>query len=237
MINIETWQASPASYNITNDLAVKSQIYPNPPRPFIGKGKRNPSMFISNAQSKEWLCTCSPSVASYSPNTTMLYKSTSVPKFGKEQRKDHFAVNNGRSPGPIYSFPMVSARATSFGKGNKGFTNINEVPSPNTYNPSTVQTKLPIKIKGYLSEKIYSRNYEKYYKGQIGPGPAGYSIVSNSVRSFCIPKAEKLKSSKFYLVKNDNPGPGAYGEMIMKPLKKKAMFGGRRNLDVRSCNY
>ena len=235
-MHIETWEAGPGSYNVSNNLTIMSQVYPNPPRPFISKGKRNPSMFISNAQSKEWLCTSSPASNAYSPNTTLLYKSASVVRFGNEKRKDHFLAGKDRSPGPIYSFPAVSARSTSFGKGGKGWVHTNEAPSPAAYNPKNVQTRLPVKMKGYLSEKIYAKNYEKYYKGQIGPGPAGYSPITSSARSICMPKAERLPIGESYLEKSCSPGPGAYGEILKTEVKKSPQRGGfKKNLDIRSC--
>ena len=178
MINVDNWEAGPASYNTSRDLALNSRIYPNPPRPIISKGKKNPSMYISNAQSREWLCSCTPGANKYSPNATLLFKSSSVPKFGNEKRKDHFSTGRDRSPGSIYNLPEFSVRAPLFGKGAKSSPKPNEFPSPNAYNPAHVQTKLPIKIKGYISEKIYSKNYERYYKGDLGPGPAGYIINS-----------------------------------------------------------
>jgi hypothetical protein len=53
MTSIDLFEAGPGSYNLSQDFTSKSQIYTNPPRPVINKGKKNPNLFISNAQSKE----------------------------------------------------------------------------------------------------------------------------------------------------------------------------------------
>ena len=192
MTSIDTWEAGPGSYNISQDLTSRSQVYQNPPRPLMNKGRKNPSVFISNAQSKEWQGTCSPPSSKYSPNTTLLFKSASVSKFGYEKRKDHFLTARDRSPGPIYSFPQLTTRTCSFGKGVKGKTLSCDGPSPCAYSPHTIETKLPVKIKGYLSEKIYSKNYEKYYRGQIGPGPGGYLAPDQSNKGIVLPKAQRM---------------------------------------------
>lgn len=192
MASVDFWEAGPGSYNISHDLTSRSQIYLNPPRPIISKGRKNPSMFISNAQSKEWQGTCSPSLNQYSPNTTLLYKSSSVPKFGSERRKDHFSIGTGRSPGPMYSFPNLVTRACSFGKGVKLKGVKKDGPSPDTYDPHTTSTRLPIKIKGYESGKVYAKSYEKYFGGQLGPGPGGYLPVVHSGRGVGLAKAKRM---------------------------------------------
>jgi hypothetical protein len=195
MTSIDNCEAGPGSYNISGNLLIKSQIYPNPPRPIINKGKKNPSLYFSNAQSKEWLCSCSPPSNYYSPSTISLFKSSSSSTFGHEQRKDYFLSGRDRSPGPIYSYPSTTARGASFGKGIKTSFAVNDVPSPGTYNPKALATKLPIKIKGSSYEKVYSKNYEKYYKGMLGPGPAGYSIQIPNHKSISLSKAIKVPDS------------------------------------------
>jgi hypothetical protein len=189
---VSNWEAGPGSYNLSENLATHSQVHFNAPRPVFYKGKRNPSLFISNAQCQEWLGTCSPPVNKYSPNSTLLYKSSSMPRFGKEQRKDYFLISQDRSPGPIYSLPDVAARGSSFGKGKKYSTKANDLPSPDAYNPRLLQTRLPVKIKGYISERAYEKNLEKYYSGQIGPGPAGYSLEEKQKKGGKLPRAGRM---------------------------------------------
>ena len=51
-----------------------------------------------------------------------------------------------------------------------------------------------------------------------------------------MPKAQRLVESKIYLVKNNNPGPGAYEGNINQKEKKAAFIStARRNLDIRGC--
>lgn len=238
MSSIETWEAGPGSYNISQDLTTRSQVYQNPPRPIINKGRKNPSVFISNAQSKEWQGINSPPLSKYSPNTTLLHKSASAPKFGNEKRRDYFLIGSDRSPGPIYSFPELTTRTCSFGKGIKSKHFLLDGPSPCTYNPQTVEKKIPVQIKGYLSEKLYSKNYEKYYRGQIGPGPASYSISDESHKGIMLPKAKRMQEGNRNIAKLDTPGPGAYVDTFPIPIRRAVAFGNsKRNLDIRSCMF
>ncbi|OMJ76382.1 hypothetical protein SteCoe_24246 [Stentor coeruleus] len=203
MTSVESWNAAPGSYNIANELGTKSQVYLNPPRQVMNKGRRNPSLFISNAQSKEWLGTCSPPANKYSPNATLLYKSISSVKFGNEKRKDPFLTGRDRSPGPVYAFPVLTTRKCSFGKGEKSNKKIpeknsNSNPSPNSYNPKLQDTKIPIKMKGYSSDKVYLKNYEKYYKGQAGPGPVYTLNLEPINKGVVLPKAQRNFNCKIY---------------------------------------
>ena len=91
--------------------------------------------------------------------------------------------------------PSIRTRGASFGKGIKLFSKINDLPSPTAYDPKAYSNKIPIKMKGYISEKIYAKNLEKYYKGKIGPGPAGYTIQEEKGKGMMLPKAEKLVQS------------------------------------------
>lgn len=238
MTSIENWEAGPGSYNISNELGALSQVYINPPRQTMNKGKKDPGTFVSNAQSKEWLGTCSPSVGKYSPNTSLLYKSVSASKFGSEKRKDYFLTGRDRSPGPIYTFPDLSARTCSFGKGQKvTLQKLEEIPSPSSYNPTTIHTKIPVKIKGYISDKVYSKNFEKYYRGQVGPGPASYLPLEPLKKGCILPKAQRNFNCNHHIDSTATPGPGTYNSTQPLTLKKSIGFGSKRNLDIRACNF
>lgn len=238
MTSIDSWEAGPASYNVANSIGSVSQVYLNPPRPVMNKGKKNPMMFVSNAQSKEWLGTCSPSVGKYSPSTSLLFKSVSVPKFGGEKRKDYFLTGRDRSPGPIYAFPGMSTRTCSFGKGEKvSLIKLEEKPSPSTYDPKSLQTKIPVKIKGHMSEKMYSKNYEKYYRGQVGPGPATYLPPIPTKRGLAIPKSERNFNCNTNIDDTETPGPGAYNNPEPTKSKNCIGFGSKRSLDIRACIF
>ncbi|OMJ93806.1 hypothetical protein SteCoe_3129 [Stentor coeruleus] len=234
MTSVDSWNAAPGSYNIINELGTKSQVYLNPPRHIMNKGEKNPSLFASNAQSKEWLGTCSPPSNKYSPNATLLFKSASAVKFGNEKRKDYFLTGRDRSPGPIYAFPALTTRTCSFGKGEKPNQKtpeniLNQSPSPNSYNPKFKDTKIPMKMKGYSSEKVYLKNYEKYYKGRAGPGPV-YSLHLEPInKGVVLPKAQRN-----FNYDTDTPGPGAYNSHHMELHKKSVGFGSKRNLDIRA---
>jgi hypothetical protein len=206
MTSVDSWNAAPGSYNVINELGTKSQVYLNPPRQIMDKGERNPGLFMSNAQSREWLGTCSPSASKYSPSTTLLFKSASAVKFGNEKRKDHFLTGRDRSPGPIYAFPALTTRTCSFGKeekpNKKNLEKIlppNQNPSPNLYNPKFKDTKLPMKMKGYSSDKVYLKNYEKYYKGRAGPGPVYTLILEPINKGVVLPKAQRNFNCNFLL--------------------------------------
>jgi hypothetical protein len=196
MINLEKFQAAPGSYNVSQDLSTRSQVFNNPPRPVIPKGKKYPSMFISNELAKEYQGFDSPPVSKYSPNATVLFKSSSMPKFGGEQRKDYFLMGRDRSPGPIYLYTERNKRACSFGIGEKGSTINQPSHSSGNYEPQSINKRLPIKMKGYVSDKLYLKNLENTYKGKLGPGPAMYKNSGSFTRGVRLPKAIRLQPCK-----------------------------------------
>ena len=196
MTNIERYQAAPGSYNLSQDLTTRSQVYLNPPRPTIPRGKKQPNLYFSFAQSKESMGLDAPSASKYSPNSSLLFKSTSVSKFGNEKRKDHFLLASDRSPGPIYLYTERNKRTCSFGTGEKLTVKESDEPSPAAYNPKAIKNRLPIKMKGYVSDKVYLKNLENTYKGKIGTGPACYSPSSSPLKKgMKLPQALRLKPS------------------------------------------
>lgn len=236
MTSIEKYEAAPGSYNLSQDLTTKSQVYFNPPRPLIPKGKKQPNIYFSFAQSKEMMGMDSPPVSKYSPNTSIIYKSSSISKFGNETRKDHFLQASDRSPGPIYMYSDKNLRTCSFGKGEKIKYKPSDEPGPFTYEPKVVNAHLPVKIKGYVSDRMYLKNMESTYKGIQGPGPGKYSLAENLTKGIKWSKSKRLKPRNIYSAINNNPGPGSYSSLPQILNKKSHGFGGsKRSLDIRAC--
>lgn len=236
MTSIEKYEAAPGSYNLSQDLTTKSQVYFNSPRPLIPKGKRQPSIYFSFAHSKDLMGLDSPPVSKYSPNASIIYKSCSVSKFGNETRKDHFLQASGRSPGPIYMYSVKDLRTCSFGKGEKVTFKTSDEPGPCTYQPKMVDAHLPVKIKGYASDRMYLKNMESTYKGKQGPGPGKYSVTENLNKGIKWSRSTRLKSSNTYSAHNNNPGPGSYSSLPQILNKKSHGFGGsKKSLDIRAC--
>ena len=196
MLNLETFQAAPGSYNISQDISTRSQVLNNAPRAAIPRGKKNPSVFISNELAKEFQGADSPPVSKYSPDATLLFKSSSMPKFGGEQRKDHFLIARDRSPGPIYLYSDRNKRACSFGVGGKALGPGLNLQTDRFYDTKVVDKRVPIRMKGYISEKVYMKNMEGLNKGKLGPGPGAYENSAVVSKGGKLPKAVRLQPCK-----------------------------------------
>lgn len=228
MITFDQFEAGPGSYNISNDLARTSSVYHNAPRPVILKAKKTLDSFIPKGSHISF----SPVSYISNPNSSF-YRSSSCIKFGNEKRKDYFLMSQDRSPGPIYSFPLKGKQGISFTRAKKKDSKTPSCPSPDTYNPKQSPTKIGIKIKGNHSDKVYSKNVEKFLKGGIGPGPAEYYKPEYYKKGIKISKSTRdIKEP--CVGRTLTPGPGSYN--VLESRSKGCRFTlSKRSLDIRAC--
>lgn len=231
MQNFEDWAAGPGSYNLTSDISTQSFIYHNAPRAVFSRDRKTPQ--VERSQNNIYQGLNSPT-SSCSPNLDILHKSSSGISFCKSKRPNYFLSGSGRSPGPIYLLSTKSSKGCSFTKAGKLKYSLPEGPSPASYEPRKSPSKIAIKIKGPVSDKIYSKNLEKYYKGQLGPGPGGYNGQESLSKGIVISKSVR----KFDLIQgNSSPGPGSYN-LVEKSMRKSGhkFPESKKKLDIRACN-
>jgi hypothetical protein len=64
------------------------------------------------------------------------------------------------------------------------------------YDTKLVDKRVPIRMKGYISEKVYLKNLENLNKGKLGPGPGAYENSALSSKGGKLPKAVRLQPCK-----------------------------------------
>mmetsp|Transcript_16506 Transcript_16506/g.16442 ORF Transcript_16506/g.16442 Transcript_16506/m.16442 type:complete len:140 (-) Transcript_16506:58-477(-) len=106
-------------------------------------------------------------------------------------------------------------------------------PGPNAYTPVLRPRTSYITMKGtYSPDKIYLKNYQRYMKGKISPGPAKYNVSDTKI----VKKAYISKVGRdAYEMKRESPGPGAYFKSGLHAKTRSVSFGtGSRDVDVRN---
>lgn len=174
-------EAGPGSYNIASSIGCNSVLYANSPRITISSSQIAKNQYISKSLSKQLLGSQSPGINIYSPNSSYTQKSESKVSFSRSERKiGYISVLFDRSPGPIYSSVKFDSTGIQFTKAKRDTSPVRDTsPSPSTYNPLSSPHGSQITIKGNFNrEKVYAKNYERYMKGSLSPGPAGYNIAN-----------------------------------------------------------
>lgn len=138
--------------------------------------------------SKDFQGTHSPPLNAYNPNTSLTEKSDGAVKFGTSKQRDlrFITTMTDRSPGPIYNIKSEmhipdAHIGSNFGRSKRDVTPPPN-PPPGAYSPILRSHHSHVTIKGsYSLEKVYSRNYERYMKGKVSPGPAKYNISDTKI--------------------------------------------------------
>ena len=233
MQNFDDWAVGPGSYNLSNDISSKSFIYHNAPRPLFSRSRKLTKDNSISSQNNTYQ-TLNPPEPSSPTDRKLLRRSSSGIKFCKSKRTDYFSSASRRSPGPIYSYSLKSSKGCSFTKEKKLEKAELKSPGPGSYSPKKSGSKIAIKLKGPSSVKLYLKNFEKYYKGQLGPGPGGYCTPGSLKKGIVIAKSIK-ESDK--LIRNFSPGPGSYNLIDPNGWKTGHKFPeSRKRLDIRACN-
>lgn len=233
MQNFDDWAAGPGSYNLSNDISSESFIYHNAPRPLFSRSRKVTRDKSLTSQNNTYQNFHSPDPSS-APDLKLMRRSSSGIKFCKSKRTDYFLSASRRSPGPIYSYAIKSNKGCSFTKEKKLKNSEFQSPGPGSYSPKKSASKIAIKLKGPGSGKIYLKNFEKYYKGHLGPGPGGYCSTDNLKKGIVIAKSIKESEKNN---RNFSPGPGSYNLIDPNGWKTGHKFPeSRKRLDIRACN-
>ncbi|CAG9315523.1 unnamed protein product [Blepharisma stoltei] len=230
--------AGPGSHNIPNTIGSQSYRYRNSPLPTIPKAEKGSKVYYSRSLSKEFYGAHSPPLNAYSPNVSLTEKGEVSVKFGSGKQRDLQFIDSyrDRSPGPIYRYKTSINQDThigsSFSRAPRDITP-SATPAPNAYSPILRSHDSYATIKGtYSPDKVYARNYERYLKGRISPGPK-YNVSDTKIlKNTYMSKVGR----EAYEIKRELPGPGTYfAEPDLHNKSKSVSFGtGTRSVDVRN---
>ncbi|CAG9311690.1 unnamed protein product [Blepharisma stoltei] len=230
-INLEI---GPGSYEISSKIGTTSMLYKNSPQVTISNSKIPTNQYINKPLSHLLQGTQSPGFNIYSPNASLTYRSETKFTFPKSKRESTFIKSQlDRSPGPIYNSPKPIAPSVNFSKAQryKMFERYDS-PSPTSYNPKLSSSSSMVTIKSaQKTDKIYAKNYERYLKGKLSPGPGCYNLqsFSNLIKGGIFSKVGRDAGEKLPKL----PGPGDYetGRKIL--TEKGSFYKGKKKLDVR----